>query len=254
MPFLYPSAKPRVFAHRGLTIDAIGNQLDENTLGAFARAVDVGVRYIESDIQVTADGVAVLFHDDDLERVAGIPSPISKLTFEEISAIKLEHGGRIPTLVEALKEFPGIRFNLDFKTVSAIFAGTAAISSIGAQGRVLVASFSDARRLAALNKLPGAATSAGALRVVRTVLGVGLRSRILTGLPLSGISALQIPLTAGPIRLDTKRFISRVSAAGVETHFWTIDDPTEMERLVALGAKGIITDRADLAVATLGVS
>ena len=162
MPFLYPTDQPRVFAHRGLSIAADGSAIDENTIPAFARALEVGAHYIESDIQVTSDGVPVLFHDDDLSRVAGVPSPVGKLTLAELQEIRLEHGGQIPTLVEALREFPATRFNLDFKSVSSILAGTAAISSIGAQGRVLVASFSDARRLAALNKLPGAATSAGA--------------------------------------------------------------------------------------------
>jgi glycerophosphoryl diester phosphodiesterase len=45
-----------------------------------------------------------------------------------------------------------------------------------------------------------------------------------------------------------------VAKAGVETHFWTINDPDEMQRLLALGAKGIVTDRADLAIETLAVS
>jgi glycerophosphoryl diester phosphodiesterase len=254
VPFLYPTDQPRVFAHRGLSIAADGSPIDENTIPAFARALEVGAHYIESDIQVTADGVPVLFHDDDLSRVAGIPSPVGKLTLAELQEIRLEHGGQIPTLVEALREFPSARFNLDFKSVSSTLAGTAAISSIGAQGRVLVASFSDARRLAALNKLPGAATSAGASRVLRAIIGASLRSSILTGIPLTGVHAIQVPTNYGRLRLDTERFISTVAKAGVETHFWTINDPDEMQRLLALGAKGIVTDRADLAIETLAVS
>jgi glycerophosphoryl diester phosphodiesterase len=185
--------------------------------------------------------------------VAGVPSPVGKLTLAELQEIQLEHGGQIPTLVEALREFPATRFNLDFKSVSSILAGTAAISSIGAQGRVLVASFSDARRLAALNKLPGAATSAGASRVLRAIVGASLRSNILTGIPLTGVHAIQVPTNYGRLRLDTERFIAMVTKAGVETHFWTINDPAEMKRLVQLGAKGIVTDRADLAIQALAV-
>jgi len=247
VPFLFPTDQPRVFAHRGLAIAADGTPIDENTLPAFARALEVGAQYIESDIQVTADGVPVLFHDDDLSRVAGLPSPVNKLNLAELQAIELVNGGQIPTLVEALREFPTARFNLDFKSVSSILAGTAAISSIGAQGRVLVASFSDARRLAALNKLPGAATSAGASRVLRAAIGAAMRSSILTGIPLTGVHAVQVPQNFGKLRLDNERFVSMVAEAGVETHFWTINEPEEMKRLVALGARGIITDRADLA-------
>ena len=251
MPFLNPSSKPRVFAHRGLALNSDGTPLDENSLESFARALEVGTDYIESDIQVSSDGVPVLFHDNDLRRVAGIDSPVHRHTIEELKSFKLEHGSTIPTLREALERFPTARFNLDFKSVASIIAGTREIAAIGAQGRILVASFSDARREAAVSKLPGVATSAGSASVLRALIGSKLHLGIVTGIALANIDAIQVPTHFGRIRLDTERFISDVAKAGTETHFWTINEPSEMVRLVSLGAKGIVTDRADLAVSAL---
>jgi len=251
--YLYPTEAIRIFAHRGLTIAADGSLLDENTIPAFQRAIEVGADYVESDIQVTKDGVPVLFHDDDLKRVAGIESPVHRLTLGEIQAIRLEHGGRIPSLAEALEALPQTKFNLDFKTVGAISAGARVIAEHGAQARILVASFSDARGDAAANKLPGVARSAGALRILRAWLANKLGGGILLGMALTGMSALQIPVHQGRLRFDSPTFIRRVRKNGTEVHFWTVNDPAEMKRLASLGANGIVTDRADLAVATFRV-
>ncbi|MEN9748889.1 MAG: hypothetical protein RLZZ603_1581, partial [Actinomycetota bacterium] len=150
--YLYPTDDVRIFAHRGLAIAADGTPLDENTIPAFARALEVGADYIESDIQVSLDGVPVLFHDDTLARVSAVNSPVNRLTIEQIRAVILNHGGTIPTLAEALEAFPQARFNLDFKSVSSITAGCKVIIEHGAQARVLAASFNDARGEAAAAK------------------------------------------------------------------------------------------------------
>jgi len=249
--YLYPTAATRIFAHRGLTVAADGSLLDENTIPAFERALEVGADYIESDIQVSKDGVPVLFHDDNLIRVSGVDSPVHKLTWDELQQLTLKHGGRIPSLAQALEQLPQARFNLDFKTVGSITAGTRVIAEHGAQGRVLVASFSDARGDAAVSKLPGVPRSAGASRILRAILAHKLGGGILLGMTLTGVSALQIPSHQGRLRLDSARFIRNVQKHGTEVHYWTINEPDEMKRLVALGANGIVTDRADLAVAAL---
>lgn len=249
--YLYPTAGVRIFAHRGLALAADGTPLDENTLAAFARALEVGADYIETDLQLSKDGVPVLFHDDNLIRVAGVDSPVYKLTLEELKALKLQHGGQIATLAEALEAFPQARFNIDFKTVGSITAGTRVIAEHGAQARILVGSFSDARGDAAASKLPGVARSAGGFRSIRAALAQKLGAGILLGMALTGMSALQIPTHKGRLRFDTASFIRRVKKHGVEVHYWVINDVTEMKRLVALGADGIVTDRADLAVAAL---
>ena len=252
MAYLYPTNAPRVLAHRGLALAANGDLLDENTIPAFRRAVEAGATHIESDIQVTADGVPVLFHDNTLLRVAGIDRAINQIDMAEVKQIKLMHGGTIPTLESALQEVPHALFNLDFKSEEAPKAGAAVILEQKAQERILVASFSESRRSAAAMLLPESATSASgemaALARLTSMFGhFGLKQAV------SGVQALQLPTRSGPFRFDSARFISALADLGVETHFWTINDPAEMKRLVALGAAGIVTDRADLAVRALGL-
>ena len=58
-----------MLAHRGLALEA-----PENSLLAFAHAIALGVQHIETDVHVSADGVAIIAHDPDLSRVAGRPT------------------------------------------------------------------------------------------------------------------------------------------------------------------------------------
>jgi glycerophosphoryl diester phosphodiesterase len=67
---------------------------------------------------------------------------------------------------------------------------------------------------------------------------------------LVGIDALQIPTRLYGIDFTHPNFLEKVLPLGVEIHFWTINDPKTMLELFALGAHGIVTDRADLAVKT----
>src|SRR5262245_45207319 len=87
------SNKPLVIAHRGDTHAAL-----ENTMPAFESALKLGVDGIEMDLQLSRDGRVVVFHDDDLERLAGRPGSVSELNWTELENIPLASGGRIPTL------------------------------------------------------------------------------------------------------------------------------------------------------------
>jgi glycerophosphoryl diester phosphodiesterase len=68
------------------------------------------------------------------------------------------------------------------------------------------------------------------------------------------VQALQIPTRASRVRFDSPAFIKAMTKAGLEIHFWTINDSDEMRRLIDLGAHGIVTDRTDIAVNTLGIA
>ncbi|MGK9055080.1 glycerophosphodiester phosphodiesterase [Neorhizobium petrolearium] len=87
-------------AHRGY--HDMNHQVWENTLSAFARAAEAGFA-IECDVQLAADSVPVIFHDDDLERLCGIKGDIREKTSAELGLLAV--GGtkdKVPTLKQML--------------------------------------------------------------------------------------------------------------------------------------------------------
>ena len=234
---------PRVFAHRGLALEA-----PENTLLAFAQAIAIGVHYIETDVNASADGHAIVSHDPDLRRLLARPERIGALTRAELGDIDLGEGQAFPTLAEALHAFPETRFNIDVKDPLAVAPTIRAIVDAKARDRVLVTSFDERRRAAVVAGLPGVATSASARRVALAVAAAKAGSVAGVRRALRGVDCVQIPTRAGRFSTTTPRFIDTLHAAGVEVHHWTINDPDEMTRLLDRGVDGLVTDRADLAV------
>jgi len=239
----FSPAPPRVFAHRGLALEA-----PENTLLAFLHAVNAGVTHIETDVHASADGVAMISHDPDLARVAGREVRVSQLTASELRRVPLGEAQNYCSLAEALDAFPETRFNIDVKSADAIPGTIAAIRDLRATERVLIGSFSTKRRLAVVRELPGVATSisaGGALPAAHAARAGAVR--MLTRL-LAGVDAVQLPTKVAGAPITAARTIENFHAAGVEVHIWTINDPAEMTRLLDAGVDGIVTDRADLAL------
>ncbi len=89
-----------VYAHRGLH----NEERPENSLAAFEAACRAGYG-IELDVQLSRDGVPVVFHDGTLARVCGIEAPVSDYTAEELGALSLcgKEGHAVPTLAAVLE-------------------------------------------------------------------------------------------------------------------------------------------------------
>jgi glycerophosphoryl diester phosphodiesterase len=234
---------PRVFAHRGLAVDA-----PENTLLAFARAIAAGAQYIETDVHASADGVAIIAHDPDLSRVAGRKTRVDQLTLAELGKIDLGHGQSFCTLAQALDSFPDTRFNIDVKSAAAVSPVIATILTLKSTHRVLVASFDERRRSAVARGLPGVASSASAGRLIPALLAAVLGLVPLVRWALRGLVAVQVPERVAGVRVTRPAVIRAFHAAGVEVHVWTVNEPERMKQLLSLGVDGIITDRADLAL------
>lgn len=231
-------------AHRG------GGALSENTLKAFADAVGLGYRYLETDVQVTRDGELLAFHDADLERVTGRAGAVGELLYAELADALVGGLEPIPRMAELLDAFPHARFNIDLKSAPCVDPLVDLLIRTGAQQRVCVGSFSEsvlrafraqARRRSAMPVL----TSCGILAAAGLAFApFGAR---VPGLLHDTGSVLQVPHRyRGRMRVVDRGFVERAHAGGRHVHVWTINDRAEMEELLDLGVDGIITDRTEV--------
>jgi len=228
-PFLdWPGPLP--FAHRGGASDN-----PENTMPAFQHAVDLGYKYLETDVHATSDGVLVAFHDPDLSRTCDRAGTINQLTWSEVSQARVDGREPIPLFEDLMEQFPDTRVNIDCKADSAVDGLIASLKRLDCLDRVLIGSFSD-RRLRRLRAEFGDAlcSSYGPAQIV---------SLKYAGRAPWGGQVAQVPVKQGPITVVTERSIRNAHRRGVQIHVWTIDEPDEMNRLLDLGVDGLMTDR-----------
>ncbi len=236
-PTLFDHPRPLAIAHRGGALEG-----DENTHAAFAHARSLGYCFIETDVQATRDGVAVIHHDDTLERSCGAPDRIADLGWSELSRRRTRAGNPIPRLDDTLAAFPQMRFILEAKSDAAPGPMAEAIARTNALPRICVGAFS-ARRTEALRAAlgPGLAWSpahAGVARVWLAGWGLPIRPPACT--------ALQVPERFRGIPVATARLLRAAHAHGLQIHVWTVNDRAGMTRLLDLGIDGLMTDRPTL--------
>lgn len=228
------------FAHRG------GNEHHpENTLEAFQHAIDLGFEHLETDVHASADGELYAFHDAHLGRVAGVEANIGDLTSDQLDTLRFD-GYRLPRLAEILASWPSAYINIDPKSDAAVEPLLSALRRSDAVGRVCIGSFSDRRIEWCRRELgPALCTSMGPVETLR----LWLRSR---GTPTGRFRAacVQVPIQQQVSRrtrvtFGSGGFVDAAHDAGVDVHFWTINDESTMHRLIDLGADGIMTDRPD---------
>ena len=225
---------PIAFAHRGGAAD-----YPENTMAAFEHAVQLGYRYLETDVHVTADGVVVAFHDASLDRVTDRSGRIAELPWTEVKRARVAGGYEVPLLEDVLGAWPEIRVNIDPKHDASVVPLVDTLRRTAAFDRVCIAAFSD-RRLARVRRLTGnqVCTGMGPRDIAR--LRVGTWSR-LTG-PFSA-GCVQVPIRYGRVLVVDSRFVACAHRRGLPVHVWTVNDPVQMETLLELGVDGIMTDR-----------
>ncbi|MFQ5557434.1 MAG: glycerophosphodiester phosphodiesterase [Acidimicrobiales bacterium] len=225
---------PIAFAHRG----GAGVH-PENTLRAFAHAVELGFTHVETDVHITADGVAIAFHNDVLDRVTDRRGRIADLPWSEVRRARVGHTEPICRLDELIDAFPDTRINLDPKHDAAVEPMVRVLAATNSVDRVCVCSFSDRRTGEAARRIgPRLCTGAGPRSIARLVA----RSH---GAPLSppSVHCAQVPPRWGRLPLVTRGFVDSTHRAGIQVHVWTIDDPDEMRSLLDIGVDGVMTDR-----------
>lgn len=234
---------PLAFAHRGGALLPANDGI-ENTLAAFQNAVDLGYRYLETDVHTSLDGVVYAFHDVMLTRMTGTVSAFRDLTSADIDTVLV--GGRepIPRLTALLETFPDAMINIDIKADDAVDPTLQVLRDADALDRVCLASFSGERLKRIRAGVPGVPTafSPAEIALLRLAPFQWLRS---FGLRRGG-TCVQVPVRARGITLVTPGFVRHAHALGLHVHVWTIDDPAEMRYLLDIGVDGLMSDRVDL--------
>ncbi|MEZ5292619.1 MAG: glycerophosphodiester phosphodiesterase [Vicinamibacterales bacterium] len=255
VPAVFDSRCPLVFGHRGGLARG-----PENTLTAFARAMAFGADGFECDVRRSADGVPVVIHDPTLDRTTDATGPVRARTAAELAAVdatcrftpalagdEVPAPEGIPALTDALARFPAARVIVEIKDPEPGFADdvVAVLRRLDALSRVCVGSFHqqvlDRVRAAA----PDVTTSASPgetrwlLVRARSRWPFAVRPRF---------RALQVPVSAGRLRVVSGAFVGRAHREGATVQVWTVNDPLEVRRLLALGVDGIISDRPDAAL------
>lgn len=242
-----PSKNPLLISHRGAHREA-----PENSRSGFEIALEYGVDGIETDVQLTRDGIPVLFHDVTTYRITGRRKRISSYTFDELKAYNLGEEGtceKIPTLAKTLELFGGRTFLLiEIKSgrndrltgrsqdlADTVVAEIARLSS-GFQEKIRILSF-DPDVLERVNRL------APRLKCVLNANGRG--SWCVTCGDLMGSRVFMEFLSA--LCLEKKSLspdmVKWAHDRGLEILTYCCNTRSQVERALALGVDGIMTDR-----------
>lgn len=228
-------SQPHVLAHRGYAATH-----PENSLAAFAAALDAGATHIETDVHLSKDGQVIIFHDD---------------TYEGKPLIEWDRSGlptHVPSILEALRALPRAKFNIDVKSAQAATPLARIINDERAHDRILLTSFSRARRKSVVAELTRpVAQSAAAAEFGPALLGAKLGWTWLVNRSLREVDSLQIPTRALGMKTITPRTMRAYHRAEVLVHVWTINEAAQMSELISLGVNGVVTDETPTAVTTL---
>ena len=260
-PFGNGPARPWVIAHQG------GAGLwPSDTLFAFENAVELGVDVLEMDMHSTADGVLVMMHDATVDRTTDGSGRINNMTLAELKELDAGYawsdddgqtypfrgqGITAPTLDEVFSAFPDEYFNIEIKqsepSITEPFCQK--IRDNGLAGQVLVASFNQEVVDEFRQVCPEIATSTGESDGIKLLVPSFVW---LEAIHSPRAQAVQTPEEYFGMTVLKQRTVDAAHKRGMEIHAWTIDETEDMERLLALGLDGIITDRPDRMLELLG--
>lgn len=235
------SPPPLVWAHRGASAHA-----PENTAAAFARAIEDGADGVELDVRDAACGTVVVAHDPTLDRVAGRPGEVVRLTARELSDIRVADAGSpdgvpgFPTLDAAIDQIvgAGLRLNVELKgdvpdrlRLSRQVARLLGRRRPDEREAILVSSFRPE------------------ILVAVRALGAGVPVGFLFDEEHTGIlraEALWRAIRADGVhpqhRLATRTAIAAWKRAGLFVTAWTVEDEERVRILARDGVDGVITN------------
>ncbi len=222
------AARTLIIGHRGASA-----ALPENTLAAFALAVDQGADGVETDVRLSKDGRLVLVHDSTLRRLSGNPHKVCDLTASEL---KQENLGEEQTvaLLEELFELLGdsILYNLELKDFGLCDQGLVdrvaeEVMAFNLQSQTLISSFNPLVVRRARRRFP-------LILPVALIRGPGVYRHTKW--------AVSAEVENPHYSLVDEEYMARAARDGRHTFVWTVDDIDEVRRLASLGVQGIITN------------
>lgn len=232
------SSEVKIVAHRGYS-----SMFPENTMAAFMGACELGVDYIELDVQLTADGIPVVFHDTDMARITGQSGLVSDYTYEELVSLDAGSwfdadfaGEKIPNLQEALEYISAqnCMVYLELKDCGEVpgfeECVVEMVHTTGMQDRVMYASFN--------------------YEYLRKIKEIDAESEILYNTTLDKKTMIQeYPAEYYGLYLEsaTADLVETIHEAGGEVFVWTVTTPQEMVNLTDMGVDGIVTNYPGLA-------
>ena len=238
-PLRQPGEAAFIAAHRGERADA-----PENTLPAFAAAVTSGSDFLETDVQLTADGFAVLMHDDTVDRTTDGSGTVGDLTLEQIRALDAGSwydpafaGTQVPTFgdfLDLLVTAPDVTALIELKsawTTAQVIPLIRGVYYRGLQDRVVFASFSP-RSLEAIQQADPAIPRV-LIRQVLPLDPVAVATRY-------GVIALMTRASALEARPDAVR---EMHDAGLGILLYTLNNEDRWHEALGWGVDGIVTDK-----------
>src|SRR5262245_3526353 len=255
-------SRPLVFAHRGGAL-----LRPENTLAAFDHGLSFGADGLEFDVHLSSDGVVVVHHDETLDRTTNARGLIAARTADDLERVDAGYwftpaqapdaashpfrgcGIGVPRLRTVLQRYPDSRLIIELKTSDEELARRTIdeIRAAGAIERTVLGSFYGKALHAARLYEPRIPTGA-AKEETRWAL---YRSRLHWPLGRTKYSEFQVPERAGSTAIVTPQFIAHAHRAGLPVRIWTVNDASDMERLLSWGVDSVISDRPDIACAVV---
>jgi glycerophosphoryl diester phosphodiesterase len=220
-----------VIAHRGASAEK-----PENTLAAFRRALALKVDGIELDVQVTREGVPVVFHDDTLRRLTGQPGRVTGKTWPELEKLRVAGTEPIPRLADVLALVHGRALvQIELKRGAVVPPVVRAIRHARATGWVIFASF-EAGLLAEAHRL--------APKIPRMLIaeGRGGTKKLLPRMNAVGASGVSLNYRA----VRRRALVNAIHTAGATLWCWTVNDARTARRLAGWGVDALVGDNPAL--------
>jgi len=225
------TSSPLVIAHRGDSAHR-----PENTLAAFASALEVGAELVELDVQLTADGHVVVLHDGTLDRTTNGRGPVVERTLAEVRALSAGYpelfgsshaGERVPTLTEALAFLRGrARVLIEMKTDSAV---------PGAEDGIEDRTVAEVRKAGMARDIALLSMDTRALVRARAHAPEMARGHLFYRLPpariVEGARTAGCDLVMPEKGMLDDDVLREVRAEGLKLGTWIVDDPAELEAL-----------------------